>query len=185
MRVVSVTDGDTFRVLTPGGEQQKIRLAEVDCPEHDQPYGDSAKRELSDLVSRKYVQIDALKLDVHGRTVARVRAGALDVSAELIRRGACWVYPEYRRDPHWKALEKEAREAKRGLWALPKSQQIPPWKWKHGGRQQDTTSDFTCGAKTRCAEMSSCAEARFYLERCGATKIDGDGNGIPCEALCR
>lgn len=28
-------------------------------------------------------------------------------------------------------------------------------------------------------------EARFYLTRCGLTRLDGDGDGVPCEALCR
>jgi hypothetical protein len=32
--------------------------------------------------------------------------------------------------------------------------------------------------------MTTCAEARFYLERCGLTGIDGDGDGVPCEAIC-
>jgi cold shock CspA family protein len=35
--------------------------------------------------------------------------------------------------------------------------------------------------KTYCSEMSSCAEAYFHQERCGGTKMDGDGDGIPCE----
>jgi hypothetical protein len=33
--------------------------------------------------------------------------------------------------------------------------------------------------------MGSCEEARFYLERCGLSRLDGDGDGMPCEALCR
>jgi hypothetical protein len=43
---------------------------------------------------------------------------------------------------------------------------------------------FSCGTKRKCGEMSSCAEARFYLEECGLTRLDGDGDGVPCEALC-
>jgi cold shock CspA family protein len=35
--------------------------------------------------------------------------------------------------------------------------------------------------KTYCSEMSSCAEAYFHQERCGDTRMDGDGDGIPCE----
>jgi hypothetical protein len=33
--------------------------------------------------------------------------------------------------------------------------------------------------------MVSCAEARFYLERCGVASLDGDGDGVPCASLCR
>jgi endonuclease G, mitochondrial len=42
-----------------------------------------------------------------------------------------------------------------------------------------------CNGKKTCKEMSSCAEAKFYLNNCGVTRIDGDGDGIPCEKLCR
>jgi hypothetical protein len=30
--------------------------------------------------------------------------------------------------------------------------------------------------------MSSCQEARFYLANCPNTKMDGDGDGVPCES---
>ncbi|QOW05679.1 excalibur calcium-binding domain-containing protein [Vibrio parahaemolyticus] len=43
--------------------------------------------------------------------------------------------------------------------------------------------NFTCGTKTHCSEMNSCEEAMFYLESCSYLdlKIDGDGDGVPCE----
>lgn len=44
------------------------------------------------------------------------------------------------------------------------------------------TDDFTCEGKTRCTEMTSCAEARFYLAHCPGVKIDGDHDGVPCES---
>ena len=40
---------------------------------------------------------------------------------------------------------------------------------------------FSCQAKKYCSQMLSCEEARFYLENCPNTEIDGDGDGIPCE----
>lgn len=42
-----------------------------------------------------------------------------------------------------------------------------------------------CGSKRTCREMSSCAEAKFYLAQCGVSSLDGDGDGTPCEKLCR
>ena len=29
------------------------------------------------------------------------------------------------------------------------------------------------------------AEARFYLTQCGLARLDGDGDGVPCETICR
>ena len=41
-----------------------------------------------------------------------------------------------------------------------------------------------CGSKRLCRQMSSCAEARFYLNQCGLDRLDRDGDGVPCESLC-
>ncbi|MFZ1828658.1 MAG: excalibur calcium-binding domain-containing protein, partial [Candidatus Competibacteraceae bacterium] len=46
-------------------------------------------------------------------------------------------------------------------------------------------SGWTCGTKTTCGQMSSCEEAKFHLTQCGVTRLDGDGDGIPCASLCR
>ncbi len=40
---------------------------------------------------------------------------------------------------------------------------------------------FQCRGKVYCSEMTSCAEARFYLHNCPGIKIDGDHDNIPCE----
>jgi hypothetical protein len=29
--------------------------------------------------------------------------------------------------------------------------------------------------------MTSCAEAKYFLANCPGAKMDGDGNGVPCE----
>lgn len=42
--------------------------------------------------------------------------------------------------------------------------------------------NFRCEAgKQHCSQMRSCAEANFYNNKCPGTKMDGDGDGIPCE----
>jgi hypothetical protein len=40
---------------------------------------------------------------------------------------------------------------------------------------------FRCDGRTRCQQLGSCAEARYFLAHCPGVKIDGDGDGIPCE----
>jgi len=42
-----------------------------------------------------------------------------------------------------------------------------------------------CGAKTLCKQMLTCEEAMHYLNDCGLTRLDRDGDGIPCESICR
>lgn len=47
--------------------------------------------------------------------------------------------------------------------------------------RQPITSPFQCEGKTRCTQMTSCAEAMFYLNNCPGSVTDGDGDGRPCE----
>jgi cold shock CspA family protein len=42
-------------------------------------------------------------------------------------------------------------------------------------------SSFRCDGRTRCSQMTSCAEATFFLKNCPNTKMDGNGDGVPCE----
>lgn len=41
---------------------------------------------------------------------------------------------------------------------------------------------FQCDGRTLCSQMSSCAEATFFLKQCPGAKMDGDGDGVPCES---
>ena len=43
------------------------------------------------------------------------------------------------------------------------------------------SSGFSCDGRRYCSQMKSCAEANYFLANCPGTKMDGDGNGIPCE----
>ena len=199
-KVVGVSDGDTLTLLVPDGasfNQVKVRLGEIDTPESKQPYGERAKQTLSDLAYNKQARVVVQDTDKYGRTVGRVYVGGVDVNAEMIRQGAAWAYRQYLKDQSLLRLEAEAKAAKRGLWALPEAQRMPPWEWRHGGSAKAPTAPissapaatasggFSCGGKRRCGEMTSCEEAKFYLTQCGVGSLDGNKDGVPCETLCR
>ncbi|MBU1056610.1 MAG: excalibur calcium-binding domain-containing protein [Proteobacteria bacterium] len=40
---------------------------------------------------------------------------------------------------------------------------------------------FKCDGRQYCSEMTSRAEAEFFIRNCPDTKMDGDNDGIPCE----
>jgi hypothetical protein len=42
-------------------------------------------------------------------------------------------------------------------------------------------SQFSCDGRTHCSQMTSCAEAEFFLQNCPGVKMDGNGDGEPCE----
>ena len=108
-RVVGITDGDTVALLTPERRQVKVRLAEIDTPEKNQPYGSKSRQALADLVFQRDVAVQYVDTDRYGRTVGRIHAGDVDVNAELVRQGAAWVYRKYAKDRSLYALEDEAR----------------------------------------------------------------------------
>jgi len=56
---------------------------------------------------------------------ARWGAGTLDYA----KQGWCWWYRKYAPwDTVLDGLEREAREARKGLWADPHP--VPPWEWR-------------------------------------------------------
>ena len=42
-------------------------------------------------------------------------------------------------------------------------------------------NDARCDGRTKCSQMTSCAEARYFLQHCPNTEMDGNGDGEPCE----
>jgi len=191
-KVVKVSDGDTIEVLRDG-HAEKIRLAGIDCPEKKQAFGQAAKRFTLNLAARKIVIVEVETRDRYGRTVGEVfLPDGRSLNQEIVRAGYGWLYRKYSSDVTLAALEAEARAARRGLWNDPDP--VPPWDWRHGfqkGNSSELTAQVkpekskSCGQKRYCKEMSSCAEARYFLETCGVSSLDRDGDGTPCESLCR
>jgi endonuclease YncB( thermonuclease family) len=130
-KVVGITDGDTITVLH-NGRDERVRLHGIDCPEKGQPYGSKAKQFVSQLVFGKEVTVKDYGLDNtrSKRTLGEiVLLDGRVVNEELLRAGLAWWYRKYvpnRLD--LAALEEEARNAKRGLWADPHP--VPPWCWR-------------------------------------------------------
>lgn len=62
-----------------------------------------------------------------------------------------------------------------------KTDTAPPSTLHFYDAPADRAPAFTCTGKQHCSQMTSCAEAKFYLENCPDVKIDGDGDKIPCE----
>jgi endonuclease YncB( thermonuclease family) len=183
-RVVGITDGDTLTLLVDR-EQIRVRLAQIDAPESDQPYGKKAKAALSALAFSKQAHVEVVDIDRYGRTVGEVFVGGIDVNREMVRMGHAWAYTKYSHTTEIIELEASARAAKQGIWALPENQREPPWLWRHSPRApRPKSGPLVCGTRTYCSEMANCEEARFYVEQCGVHSLDGDGDGIPCESLC-
>lgn len=127
-KVVSVADGDTITVLDAANTQHKVRLNGIDAPEKKQAYGTKSKESLSDKVSKGDVVVKWKEKDRYGRILGDVFVGEHYVNLEQIESGFAWHYKEYSKDATLAAAEKEAKNAKAGLW-LDRSP-TPPWEYR-------------------------------------------------------
>lgn len=125
--VVGIQDGDTLTALCEQ-KQIRVRLAEIDAPERKQPFGTRSRQSLADMCFQRRAKLNTVDVDRYGRTVARVYCDGMDANTEQVRRGMAWVYVRYSKDAALPAIEADARQRKRGLWADPSP--VPPWEWR-------------------------------------------------------
>ena len=48
-------------------------------------------------------------------------------------------------------------------------------------RSYRSTESFHCDGRTSCSQMTSCAEAKFFLKHCPGVHMDGNNDGVPCK----
>ena len=70
--VVKIADGDTITVLDSDKVQHRVRIAGIDAPEKNQPFGNASGKRLGELVARKEVRVEFNKHDRYGRIVGQV-----------------------------------------------------------------------------------------------------------------
>lgn len=128
LRVVGVHDGDTLTGLDESKTQFKVRLDAIDAPELGQPFGQAAKKALSEKVFGKDVVVIAKTRDKYGRTVGHVLIDGRDVNLEMLEQGMAWHYTKYDKNVRLSRAEGEARAAQRGLWQ--DRDPVPPWDWR-------------------------------------------------------
>lgn len=46
---------------------------------------------------------------------------------------------------------------------------------------QPAAPSFSCDGRQHCSQMTSCAEATYFIQHCPNTKMDGNNDGVPCE----
>ncbi len=128
-KVIRVLDGDTIDVLQDK-KPVRVRLLNIDAPEKKQAYGSWSTNQLKDLVAGQPVTVTYTQKDRYGRVLGRVvTTNGTEANRYMVQSGAAWVYERYNTDNALPALQREAQEQKRGLWA--ESHPVPPWEWRH------------------------------------------------------
>jgi micrococcal nuclease len=124
--VVRVIDGDTIQVRI-GARLETVRYIGVNTPELHHPMrgaepgGREASAVNGEIVAGKRVrlELDVQTRDRWGRLLAYVWVDTIMVNAELVRRGYAQVMtvpPNVRYQGLFLGLERDARQARRGLW---------------------------------------------------------------------
>jgi endonuclease YncB( thermonuclease family) len=116
-----VIDGDTIVI----GEHN-IRLAGIDAPELDQPYGQKAKWALVRLCQGQHVHAEVTGEFSHDRVVAVCRlADGTDLAAEMVRTGNAIDWKKHS-GGKYRALEPDG--VRKRLWRADARQrgQFPP-----------------------------------------------------------
>jgi micrococcal nuclease len=115
--VTEVIDGDTI-VIDDGAH---VRYIGIDSPERNEFYYGEARQLNMDLVLGQKVRLesDVTDKDKYGRLLRYVFVGDTFVNAEMVRQGCAWSVaypPDVKYQVYLEAMEKEARELKRGFW---------------------------------------------------------------------
>ena len=128
-KVVGIKDGDTVVVLDSLNNQTTLRLAEVDTPEKNQPFGTKAKQFTSDQIYRKTIKYIVTDTDRYGRSIAMIYYDANKyLSAEIIKAGMGWHYKRYSTSKELALFEDNAKKNKIGLWI--DNNPIEPYLWR-------------------------------------------------------
>jgi micrococcal nuclease len=80
------------------------------------------------MVLHRLVRVSSQAVDKYGRIVGTLTLEGESVNEEQVRRGMAWEYSNYHRNKTYIALQSEAQQARRGLWA--QSDPMPPWHWR-------------------------------------------------------
>ncbi|MGE8242525.1 MAG: thermonuclease family protein [Sphingobacterium sp.] len=128
VKVRRVIDGDTFVIENGSKKGERVRLIGIDAPETRRTarkeigyYGVEAKEHLQAMLTGKNVKLvfDVGKKDRYGRLLAYVYLREKFVNAELVEQGYAVTYtltPNVQYADFFVKLERQARQAKRGLW---------------------------------------------------------------------
>lgn len=186
-KVISITDGDTFKVRLRG-QETTIRIACIDTPEmSDDPWGQRAKDALTGMLRiGSKVKLMEHDIDRYGRTVAEVYKGReKNIGLLLVKKGFAEVYDEYAYQCDEDKLIKFENRAKRkgnGIWAE-QAEEVPIDEVDTGDDISENNIPIYTGSRViTCSQLSSRTEAKEWLDQ-GHTYLDADKDGSPCESL--
>ena len=127
-KVTSVYDGNTVEVLTNDNVLYRVVLADIDCPELQQPYGKEAR----DFLTRWLLDEEVL-VKIQGKDRSQNYVGIVlltegeDVRIALLEEGLAWT-SERSPSAEFELIRQKAAARRKGLWR--EHTAVPPWTFR-------------------------------------------------------
>ncbi len=165
--------GFGFIAPTNGGREVFVHISAFPRDGSRPTIGEKLTYELDRAIDGKYRASRVVRLAVGQRPKSTSRSKSLDrprsnwaghaISSVLVACVGAYGYSWFSN-----AAKRRALAAEPSVVATP--------------RTGDSASiSSRCDGRTYCSEMTSCAEAKWFINNCPGTKMDGDGDGVPCE----
>jgi endonuclease YncB( thermonuclease family) len=208
--ITLVPEGDSLWVTPADKPAMLLQLNDIDAPEPCQVYGEESRRALAELALNRRATVKIQGRDAQGRTLAVVLVDGADLSVRMVEEGHAWSTRTKWDFGPLVQQERMARALNRGLHASGGAMMPREFRQMHGPCPgaaappvaapaptataraatpsaatrvaAPATPAFRCDGRTRCTQMRSCAEAQYFLANCPGVQLDGDRNGVPCEA---
>lgn len=198
--VVKVVDGDTIDVSI-NGETKRLRLIGINTPETVDPrtpvecFGKEASDKAKSLLTGKKVSLEADstqgELDKYSRLLRYVfLEDETNFNLYMIKEGYAYEYTysaAYKYQKEFKEAQFYAKTNNKGLWSPTTCNgELKSAEPQITSTSSSTSSFGSCGTKTTCSQMTTCEEARYFLNTCGVIRLDGDSDGVPCQTtVCK
>lgn len=203
--VTKVIDGDTINVGI-NGKTETLRLIGIDTPETVDPrkpvqcFGKEASNHAKQILSGKLVKLEADptqgERDKYKRLLRYIfLENGENFNLRLIAEGFAHEYTydlPYKYQFQFKEAEREAREQGLGLWnpnacdsSLNQAITPSPSGQSNDPGSLESSGVYDCNCGKLCGQIATCDEANYQLNTCGCSARDSDGDGVPCESLCR
>jgi endonuclease YncB( thermonuclease family) len=131
--VSHVQDGDTLYVRAAGQAQAvPVRIRGIDAPELCQAGGPESRQALHAQLHQQEVSLLGQGHDSYGRIVAQVLWNGQDMGRWLVAQGHAWSYRRGKEAGPYALEEREARKARRGLFAQGRPELPAAFRHRHG-----------------------------------------------------
>lgn len=151
--VLKVFDGDgiltrLYHTIRREACDVPVRFAFIDAPEMEQPGGREAHAFLNSLIADRWLELEQRQKEHSGRTSDRwgrifcvpylrnstgeYAGRSRNIELEMVLNGWAWVMDWWGPPDHYADALSDARQHRRGIWALHNN--IPPWTFKRKQR---------------------------------------------------